>query len=108
MFAGNPLHINGKDIRFPWNSLLAAGVKKLLFENWTSIHKMSNCIHFKKALKEMMLSKTIGEFDHKMAPFMIRNEPQYPFNTKVGFKDGEHYWYDSSSNRRDGENNKLY
>ena len=96
---GNPLDINGKNICFPWNSLLAAGVKKTVFENWTPIHKMSNCIHFKKALKEMLLSSTIGEFDHKMAPFMIRNDPQYPFNTKVGFKDGEHYWYDSSSNR---------
>ena len=60
---------------------------------------MGKCIHFKQALKNTILAKTIGQIDDSMAPYMVRNDSQHPFNTRIGFKDGEDYWHDSSSNR---------
>jgi len=96
---GNPLHIHSGNLTFPWNLLLGMGVKKTFIQNWKSIHDMSNCIHFKRAVKRAMLSKTIGQLDHEMSPFLIRNESQYPFVTRLGYVDGENYWHDSSSNQ---------
>lgn len=98
-FEGNPLHIHGQNIHFPLNVLLNTGVKKILIKNWTAFHNMTKCIHFKKAIKNLLLSKTIGEFDDIISPYMVRNDPQYPFNTKIGFQNGEDYWHDSSSRR---------
>ena len=96
---GNPLHIHSGNLSFPWNILLGMGVKKTFAENWKSISSMSKCFHFKKAVMEALLSKTIGQLDDAMSPFLIRNETQYPFSTKLGFVDGEDYWHDASSNR---------
>ena len=96
---GNPLHIHSGELRFPWNFLLGMGVKKTFVANRKSIGNMSKDIHFKKAVRSAMLSKTIGQLDHAMSPFLIRNESQFPFVTRVGYQDGENYWHDSSSNR---------
>ena len=96
---GNPLHIHSGELRFPWNFLLGMGVKKTFVTNRKSIGNMSKDIHFKKAVRSAMLSKTIGQLDHAMSPFLIRNESQFPFVTRVGYQDGENYWHDSSSNR---------
>ncbi len=73
-------------------------MKRILFDHWKSFHGMG-CIHFKNAIKNVLLSKTIDELDCNMAPFMVRNDSQYPFNTRIGFKDGDDYWSDSSSNK---------
>ncbi len=96
---GNPLHINSGNVPFPYNMLLSAGVKKSYIENWNVIHKMSSCFHFSDAIRNALLSRTIGQLDQSMSPFLIRNESTYPFHAKVGYEDGEDYWHDASSNR---------
>lgn len=96
---GNPLRIHSGDVHFPWNMALGMGVKKIFAENWKTMHSMSNCFHFRKAVKNAMLSPTIGQLDDSMSPFLIKNDSHFPFSTKIGYIDGEDYWYDSSSSR---------
>jgi len=96
---GNPLNIHSDNLSFPWNILLGIGVKRIFAQNWKSMHNMSSCFHFKKAVRKALMAKTIGRLDDAMSPFLIRNETQYPFSTKIGFQDGEDYWHDASSNR---------
>lgn len=96
---GNPLHIHSGSVKFPFNVLLGAGVKRTVLQSWKTFRDMSNCVHFGSAIRQVMLSKTIGELDDAFAPFLIRNDPTYPFKTKVGYRNGEEYWRDASSNR---------
>jgi predicted alpha/beta-fold hydrolase len=101
---GNPLEINGEKIHSPWAQILSMGVKKTLFlhkKNRQAITTMMmNDVHFQKAIwKALFSSSTIGTWDQIMAPFMVRNEPIYPFTNKIGFHDGEEYWSDSSSRK---------
>ena len=96
---GNPLHINSANVPFPYNMLLGAGVKKSLLQSWSAVRDMSSCFHFGGAVRQALLSRTIGELDNVMSPFLIRNENTYPFSASVGYKDGEEYWHDASSNR---------
>jgi len=96
---GNPLHIHGGNVKFPFNILLGAGVKKNMFQSSRVFRDMSSCWHFGAAIRQVILSKTIGELDNAFAPYLIRNDTEYPFTTKVGYKDGEDYWKDASSNR---------
>lgn len=96
---GNPLHIHGGSVKFPFNMLLGAGVKKTVLQSWNAFNKMSSCFHYGKAFRKILLSRTIGELDDAASPFLIRNDNMYPFNARVGYKDGEDYWHDASSNR---------
>ena len=50
---------------------------------------MSSCWHFGAAIRQVILSKTIGELDNAFAPYLKRNDTEYPFTAKV----------DASSNR---------
>ena len=45
------------------------------------------------------MSPTIGELDDTVAPYLIRNDNMPPYAPRIGFKDGEEYWWDSSSHR---------
>ena len=45
------------------------------------------------------MAPTIAQFDDAVAPTFVRNNPYYPFETRVGYEDGEAYWFDSSSYR---------
>jgi len=74
-------------------------VKKTILQSWKTFGDMSTCLHFGSAVRQAMLSKTIGELDDSFAPYLIRNDTEYPFSTSVGYKDGEDYWRDASSNR---------
>jgi predicted alpha/beta-fold hydrolase len=96
---GNPLEIHSGNVPWPWGELLAVGVKKTILHSWQAFKAMRTCSHFSQALNQVLMARTIGQLDNAMAPFLIRNEPEYPFSTKIGYDDGEAYWKDASSNR---------
>jgi len=95
---GNPLLIDSKVVRFPFNFLMALGVKKIFLENLRTIRGLNDS-RSKEILKKGFLAPTISKFDNAIAPSMIRNNPHYPFETKIGYDDGEAYWFDASSYR---------
>jgi len=94
----NPLHINSGSIKFPWNILLGAGVKRSLLSNFQSF-KQHHEPGFQHAMRKAMMSTTIGKLDEAAAPYVIRNDPFPPYTPRIGFKDGKEYWWDSSSHR---------
>ena len=95
---GNPLHIHSGTIRFPWNMILGAGVKRSILQNISSFKQHSDP-GFQHAMKKAMLASTIGKLDDAAAPYLARNDPYPPYTHRIGFKDGEEYWWDSSSHR---------
>jgi len=88
---GNPLHIHSGTIRFPWNIILGAGVKRSVLQNFHAI-KSHNDPGFQHAMKKAMLAPTIGKLDDAAAPYLARNDPYPPYTHRIGFKDGEEYW----------------
>jgi predicted alpha/beta-fold hydrolase len=95
---GNPLSINSDRISFPVNIFMALGIKKLFLQNWSAFSKMKDPT-YKSAIRKGLLSPTIADLDRAVAPIVIRNEPFYPFATRVGYKNAESYWLDASSFR---------
>jgi predicted alpha/beta-fold hydrolase len=95
---GNPLHIASNTVPFPWNMILAMGVKRSLLQNF-SVYMQHHEQGFRSAMKKAMTSQTIGQLDDAVAPYILRNEPYPPFASKVGYRDGNEYWKDSSSHR---------
>jgi len=95
---GNPLHIHSGNMSFPWAQVLGLGVRKSLFltrDKWSQM----TCRNFRAAfLKALLVCQTIGSVDDTLAPYLIRNDPVYPFAVTVGYPDaGEQYWDDASS-----------
>jgi hypothetical protein len=95
---GNPLSINSSLVSFPFNVLMAMGVKKTLLKNWAVFNKMNDHSH-QRCFRNALLSTTIANLDNSMAPILVRNDPFYPFAFRIGYKDGNSYWLDSSSFR---------
>jgi predicted alpha/beta-fold hydrolase len=95
---GNPLLIDSKVVKFPVNILMALGVKKIFLQNLKAIRALNDS-RSKEILKNGFLAPTISAFDNAVAPSMIRNNPHYPFETKIGYEGGEAYWFDASSYR---------
>jgi predicted alpha/beta-fold hydrolase len=95
---GNPLHIASNTVPFPWNMILAMGVKRSLLQNF-SVYNQHHERGFRNAIKKAMTSRTIGQLDDACAPYILRNEPYPPFAPRVGYQDGNEYWHDSSSHR---------
>lgn len=95
---GNPLHIHSGTIAFPWNMLLGAGVKRSIVQNASSLRKHHEP-GFQHAMKKALLAPTIGTLDDAAAPYLIRNDSYPPYATRIGFRDGEEYWWESSSHR---------
>jgi len=95
---GNPLHINSGSIHFPWNILLAAGIKRSLLENFKAFRQHHDP-GFQRAMVKACLAPTIGQIDDIVAPYILRNDNHPPYTSRIGFKDGEEYWWDSSSHR---------
>lgn len=95
---GNPLLIDSSIVKFPFNILMALGVKKIYLENLKQIRSMNDA-HSQHILKKGFMAPTIAQFDDAVAPTFVRNNPYYPFETRVGYEDGEAYWFDSSSYR---------
>lgn len=95
---GNPLLIHSGIVRFPFNVLMALGIKKIYLENWHSLTAMKD-FHSKQCIRDAMLAPTIGQFDQATSPIFIRNDNAYPFGVKIGYENGESYWFDASSYR---------
>jgi predicted alpha/beta-fold hydrolase len=95
---GNPLHIHGSNVHFPWDILLALGVKKTLLEHWQSFQQMK-CPEYQAVLRRTMMAPTIQQLDEAVCPIMINNNPTYPYETRIGYENGEAYWKDASSYR---------
>ena len=95
---GNPLHIHSGTIAFPWNMLLGAGVKRSILQNASSLRRHHEP-GFQHAMKKALLAPTIGKLDDAAAPYLVRNDSHPPYTTRIGFKDGEEYWWESSSHR---------
>jgi predicted alpha/beta-fold hydrolase len=95
---GNPLHIHSGTIHFPWNVLLAAGIKRSLLQNFQAFRGHHDP-GFQRCLRKACLSSTIGKLDDTVAPYLIRNDNKPPYAPRIGFEDGEEYWWDSSSHR---------
>ena len=91
---GNPLKVNSGNLEFPWGHILGLGVKKAIFLNRKSFRDMTS---LKEAYHKALRSSTVGETDNILAPHYIRNEPLYPYETRIGYVDGEEYWKDASS-----------
>ena len=95
---GNPLHIHSGSIHFPWNVLLAAGIKRSLLQNFHAFRRHHDP-GFQRCFRKACLSPTIGKLDDTVAPYLIRNDNRPPYAPRIGFEDGEEYWWDSSSHR---------
>ena len=95
---GNPLLINSKIVHFPLNILMALGVKRMMLGNRTSLNGMKDA-HYKEIMTRAYLAPGIGDLDNAVAPSLIRNNPHYPFENRIGYDDGEAYWFDASSYR---------
>jgi predicted alpha/beta-fold hydrolase len=95
---GNPLHIHGDNIHFPWDVLLALGVKKTLLEHWKSFKPMK-CPEYQAVLRRTMMAPTIQQLDEAICPIQINNNPVYPYETRIGYENAEAYWKDASSYR---------
>lgn len=95
---GNPLSINSSLVTFPFNVLMAMGVKKTFLKNYSVFTKMKDFLH-QQSFRNALLSTTVAKLDNSMAPILARNNPFYPFAFRIGYKDGRAYWLDSSSFR---------
>ena len=95
---GNPLQIHSNNMHFPWAEILGMGVKKMILMHWRAFRKVTALDH-KAAIHKALMSRTIGQLDCALAPYMIRNNPDYPFEVRVGYEDGEAYWDDASSHK---------
>lgn len=95
---GNPLSINSSLVRFPFNVAMALGVRKTFLQNWSVFSKMTDKLS-RQVVYKALLSPTIAGVDRASAPTLARNDPFYPFAFRIGYKDGNSYWLDSSSYR---------
>jgi predicted alpha/beta-fold hydrolase len=96
---GNPLLIHSGLVKFPFSVLMALGIKKIYLENWKSVVTGMKDFHSKHCIRNGMTASTIAAFDNATAPIFIRNDSSYPFGVKIGYEDGESYWFDASSYR---------
>ena len=95
---GNPLMIDSNIVKFPFNVLLALGVKKIFLENIKIFYSMKDS-YSKQKLRQGLLAPTIGQLDNTCAPVFLRNDTHYPFGIKVGYDNGDAYFFDASSYR---------
>jgi predicted alpha/beta-fold hydrolase len=93
---GNPLQMHVKNLSFPWKEVLALGVKKDLLLNWPTFRHMT-VPSFRQAIYNTLKAGDIGEVDEALAPIFIRNDSLYPFPVRIGYKNAEDYWLQSSS-----------
>jgi predicted alpha/beta-fold hydrolase len=97
---GNPLLMNGvKKIDRLFSPIMALGAKKTILEHWFSIQPMTRSPSFRSAIHRALLAPTLAAFDNAMAPIFVRNEPTYPFSTRIGYESAEDYYNDASSFR---------
>eukprot|EP00980_Cylindrotheca_fusiformis_P030423 scaffold24801_cov181-Cylindrotheca_fusiformis.AAC.1 len=95
---GNPLAINSSLVKFPFSMVMALGIKKIILEHWGTYKQMEDP-NFLAAFRKLLLSSTIAQCDEAAAPYVKRNHPFYPYGGRIGYKNGDSYWRDSSSYR---------
>jgi hypothetical protein len=96
---GNPVSINSSLVKFPFNVAMALGVKKMILGQREVFMKFKEPAFQAAYRKALFLTSTIAELDATVAPYLKRNEPFYPYGDRIGFKNGDSYWLDSSSYR---------
>ena len=95
---GNPMLINSEIVKFPFDILMALGIKKVALENLSTLRGL-NDQRSRGIVKNGFVAPTIAGVDRAWATAMIRNNPHYPFETRIGYTDAEAYWFDASSYR---------
>eukprot|EP00934_Nitzschia_sp_Nitz4_P000660 Nitzschia sp. Nitz4//scaffold9_size221794//52458//54215//NITZ4_001331-RA/size221794-processed-gene-0.9-mRNA-1//1//CDS//3329560956//660//frame0 len=91
---GNPLVISR--VAFPFDILIALGVKRILLENWAVMKKMIDPT-FQKAVRTALFSTSVRKMDNSFAPILVRNDDVYPFGFQIGFDDATDYFERASS-----------
>ncbi|KAG7356564.1 alpha/beta fold family hydrolase [Nitzschia inconspicua] len=95
---GNPLLLDSSNVKFPFSVLMALGVKKIYLDNWKSIRALKDD-YSRQSFHKGLMASTIEAVDNAVAPIFIRNDEFYPYGVKIGYRNGEHYWFDASSYR---------
>ena len=93
---GNPLEIDHNKLEKPWSYLLAIGAKKSIMKHRENLLQ---CPHFKQNFKNALLAPSLAETSSFYIQQMIRNEPFYPFENRIGYESLKEYWEDASSYR---------
>ena len=55
------------------------------------------CPQFQAVLHRTMMAPTIQGVDEAIAPILIKNNPVFPFETRIGYDNADAYWKDASS-----------
>ena len=55
------------------------------------------CFHFQFAILKTLLLPTLDGVYFHTAPFIVQNDPSYPFLTSIGYEDANDYFEDASS-----------
>lgn len=95
---GNPVSINSSLVKFPFDMVMALGVKKTILGHWKSFKQMTDPV-YQSTIRAALLKSTIAKFDETVAPYLQRNQAFYPYSDRIGYKNGNSYWTDSSSYR---------
>jgi predicted alpha/beta-fold hydrolase len=98
---GNPLLMHGvKKIDPIFSPIMATGAKMTILEHWFSLRPMMvGSSSYRAAIRKALRAFTLADFDEAMAPIFVRNDPVYPFTTRIGYESGLEYWRDASSYR---------
>lgn len=98
---GNPLEIHSKkNVHFPFSQLIGQGVKLYLIEHWRVFKEgFAQYPEQNRQIKQALMSVTVDQFDAAVAPIILRNDPYYPFTSRIGYKDVEEFWQDACSYR---------
>lgn len=90
---GNPMKINDEYIQKPWEDILRISAKKAIFQHRNEIR---NCPYFKENFYKALLASTLPEVISISTQRMIRNNPSYPFETRIGYDSVHQYWDEAS------------
>jgi uncharacterized protein len=98
---GNPLLMQGvKKIDPLFSPIMATGAKMTILEHWFSLRPMMvGSASYRAAIHKALRALTLADFDEAMAPIFVRNDPVYPFSTRIGYESCDAYWRDASSFR---------
>lgn len=96
---GNPIRIHSANLAFPWGHVIGLGTKKDILLRMRAFRPMMTSKGFRDAFTKFFWALSIGEIDEAVAPVLIANNSEAPFETRVGYENAEAYWHDASSYR---------
>ena len=94
---GNPMKFNYDDAHWPkpWDDILRIGAKIEIFQHRNEIR---NCLHTKENFHKLMLASTLFPEILKLSlQRLIRNNPSYPFETRIGYDTEDQFEEEASS-----------